>query len=118
MRSLIEFNTDIPKSALGLVPIFAHEGYPGHHTEAILKEQKLWRECGYGLASPERAQKSLGFMTHPLFRSYVFTYFEGYELISKAAGVADKTDVFLSCLNEQKLPSQLAAQGARLARGG
>ena len=210
-RSLIEFNTDIPISALGLVALFAHEGYPGHHTEAVLKERKFWLERGYGeaaamllhspaaviaegiamtaveiifpkgghinwtvdvllpaismeaqdssehmwrlqealrqlrpangnaailhhtgqlsseqtieyirtygLASPERAEKSFSFITHPLFRSYTFTYTEGYDLISRAAGAEDKTDVFLNCLTEQKLPSQLAEQGAKLARG-
>ncbi len=210
-RSLIEFNTDIPVSALRLVSLFAHEGYPGHHTEGTFKERKFWldRGCGEaaamllhspsaviaegiamtaveiifpawehvdwtvdvmlpyipmpaqessqqiqhllealrqlhsvsgnaaisyhtgqlskeqtieylqttGLASPERARKSFSFITHPLFRSYIFTYTEGYNLISRAAEVEDKTDLFLSCLTEQKLPSQLAAQGARLARG-
>jgi hypothetical protein len=210
-RSLIEFNTDIPISALGLVALFAHEGYPGHHSEGVIKERKFWLERGYGeaaamllhspaaviaegiattaveiifpkgghmdwtvdvllpaipieaqesaeqfwrleeamrhlrsvsgnaailfhtgqltseqtieyiqtyeLATPERAQKSFSFITHPLFRSYIFTYTEGYDLISRAAGAENKTDVFLSCLIEQKLPSQLAAQGAKLARG-
>jgi hypothetical protein len=45
---VIEFNTDIPTSALGLLDTFAHEGYPGHHTEAILKESLLYRERGWG----------------------------------------------------------------------
>jgi hypothetical protein len=47
-HSVIEFNTDIPTSALGLLDTFAHEGYPGHHTEAILKESLLYRERGWG----------------------------------------------------------------------
>jgi hypothetical protein len=57
-RSLIEFNTDLPVNALFILGIFAHEGYPGHHTEAQLKERLLWQERGYGeqavalLASP------------------------------------------------------------------
>ena len=32
-QSLIEFNTDIPVSALSLISTFAHEGYPGHAFE-------------------------------------------------------------------------------------
>jgi hypothetical protein len=47
-RSLIEFNTDIPSNAMALLDTFAHEGYPGHHTEAILKESLLYREKGWG----------------------------------------------------------------------
>jgi hypothetical protein len=46
-RSLIEFNTDVPVSALGLISTFAHEGYPGHHTEALLRERLLYHEKGY-----------------------------------------------------------------------
>jgi hypothetical protein len=47
-HSLIEFNTDIPISALDLAGLFAHEGYPGHHTEHQLKEQHLYQERGWG----------------------------------------------------------------------
>jgi hypothetical protein len=46
-RSLIEFNTDIPISALAILGTFAHEGYPGHHTEAQLKERYLYQQRGY-----------------------------------------------------------------------
>lgn len=208
-HSLIEINTDIAKSALGLLSLMAHEGYPGHHTEAALKEQHFWqnerygeasamllhspaaviaegiastaveiifpagqhlqwnlevllpaismpaRETAvqirrieeamqrlrgvtgnaailyhthelsqqqtleyiqtYGLSTPQRAEKILAFITHPLYRSYPFTYTEGYELIAKAAAGEDKSEPFLSCLRRQILPSQLAAQAARNA---
>ena len=46
-RSLIEFNTDLPLNALALLGTFAHEGYPGHHTEGTLKEIELYRRRGY-----------------------------------------------------------------------
>jgi hypothetical protein len=50
-RSLIEFNTDIPVSALSLLNTFAHEGYPGHHTEGVLKEKHLYQERGWAEAA-------------------------------------------------------------------
>lgn len=202
-RSLIEFNTDIPIPALGIVSTFAHEGYPGHHTEAILKEREFLHEmdywemgaallhspaaviaegiattaveiifpngaqhawnievllpaagitplqtaaemrrlteamiklryvggnaairyhsgelnraqtidylCTYALMTAERAAKSVSFMTHPLFRSYLFTYTQGYDLIAAASGNNDKRAIFDRCLTEQILPSQLGA---------
>lgn len=46
-QSLIEVNTDIPVNALHVLGTMAHEGYPGHHTEAQLKERALWQERGY-----------------------------------------------------------------------
>ncbi|MEZ4646242.1 MAG: hypothetical protein R3E31_26555 [Chloroflexota bacterium] len=202
-RSHIEFNTDIPISALSLIGTFAHEGYPGHHSEHLLKEQKFVHELGYGemaaallhspaaviaegiattaaeiifpegshhqwtlavllpaagivteetavhmqrlaqaseqlryvggnaailyhtgqlnreqaidylvtyaLSSPERAAKSFSFFTHPLFRSYIFTYTQGYDLIAQAAAAADgdKWPVFRRMLTEQIRPLQL-----------
>lgn len=46
-RSRIEFNTDIPVSALELVELFAHEAYPGHHTQHQLQEKHLYRDRGF-----------------------------------------------------------------------
>ncbi len=194
-KSLIEFNTDVPISALSVLSTFAHEGYPGHHTESSLKEIALYREKGYGeqaamllhepaavimegiamtaveiifpnntqyewiadvllpaagmdgletavslqqisqasaklryvsgnaaikyhtgalsreqaidyiqtyaLTTPERAAKSFSFLNHPLYRSYIFTYTQGYDLM-KASGMENGR-----LLTEQILPSQL-----------
>lgn len=200
-RSLIQFNTDTPISALGLISTFAHEGYPGHHTEHMLKERRFVREKGYGemaaallhspsaviaegiattaveiifpddshhawtrdvllpaagieteetaeeirrinragcalryasgnaailhhtgqltpeetvaylqeygLRSPQRAEKGLEFITHSLFRPYIFTYTQGYDLIEQAAENGDKLPIFRRLLTEQILPSQI-----------
>jgi hypothetical protein len=202
-RSLIEFNTDLPLQAPALIGTFAHEGYPGHHTEHMLKEMTLYRAKGYveqaamllhspaaviaegiattalemifpgrsyhewnldvafpaahiivepemaarlqemaetlkplryvngnaailyhsgrlsreqtieylqtyGLTTPDRAAKSFSFLSHPLFRSYVFTYSAGYDLI---AATADPAQTFLRLLTEQVLPSQIQPAG-------
>lgn len=202
-RSLIEFNTDIPLSVLQLLGTFAHEGYPGHHTEGILKEKRLLHEKGYGeaavlllhspaaviseaiavaatkmifpddtahewnlnvmlpaagltpyhgenatamsrlykaseqlrtvsanaallhhtgqlnrqqtieyiqtygLATPQRAEKSYDFITHPLSRNYVFTYTIGRDLFEQATEGQDPWPLFGRLLTEQVLPSQL-----------
>ena len=46
-RSRVELNTDLPTNLLWLMDLVCHEGYPGHHTEFILKEQHLYHENGY-----------------------------------------------------------------------
>ena len=202
-RSLIEFNTDIPLQATALIGTFAHEGYPGHHTEHMLKEKALYRDKGYaeqaamllhspaaviaegiattalemifpnddhhgwnaevllpaahiaatpdladqlrhvakasgdlryvtgnaailfhtgqldrqqtidyirtyGLVTPQRAAKSFSFLSHPLYRSYIFTYSVGYDLIK---GSADPAQTFRRLLTQQVLPSQLDLPG-------
>lgn len=204
-RSLIEFNTDLPVSALDVLGLFAHEAYPGHHTEAQLKERHLYAErgyaetasallhapaaviaegiattavevifpndshyawtagtllpaCGrpavdpeplrliaqarrelrhvsgnaallfhtgqlnaaqvidylrrYGLATEQRAQQSFRFITNPLFRAYIFTYTEGYDLIARAVGRLGRVELFKRLLVEPLLPSDLAALAA------
>jgi hypothetical protein len=61
-RSRIDINMDLPKYLHGLPHLLAHEGYPGHHTEHVLKEKGLCREQGrlehtlYLLNSPESVQ--------------------------------------------------------------
>ena len=49
-RSRIELNTDLPTRALHLLELFAHEAYPGHHTESSVKEHLFYREKGYAEA--------------------------------------------------------------------
>jgi hypothetical protein len=201
-RSHIEFNTDIPVSALNILGTFAHEGYPGHHTEGVLKEKYLLQQRGYaeqavallhspsaviaegiattavdiifpnntqydwlvevllpaagietgetaaqmrrlaeankygryvsgnaailyhtgqltadqaveyiqtyGLSSRPRAVQSFRFLTHPLFRSYTFTYTQGRALLQQAAAANNNLEeIFGRLLTEQILPSHL-----------
>ena len=47
MQSRIDINTDIPVYINMIAPMISHEGYPGHHTELTIKEQKLVKEKGY-----------------------------------------------------------------------
>lgn len=46
-RSRIDINTDLPLQINELANLIAHEGYPGHHTELSIKEQKLVTEKNY-----------------------------------------------------------------------
>jgi hypothetical protein len=61
-RSRIDINMDLPKHLHGLPHLLAHEGYPGHHTEHVLKERHLYRGQGklehtiFLINSPEAVQ--------------------------------------------------------------
>ena len=46
-RSLIEINTDLPMQVTELAELIAHEGYPGHHTEHCIKEERLVQQRNY-----------------------------------------------------------------------
>ena len=47
LKSRIEINTDLPLRSYVLPVLAAHEGYPGHHTEAVCKEAWLVRDRGH-----------------------------------------------------------------------
>jgi hypothetical protein len=47
-HSRVDVNTDLPSYLMALPDTMAHEAYPGHHTEHMLKEQHLWREARRG----------------------------------------------------------------------
>jgi hypothetical protein len=40
----------------------------------------------WSLVSPDRARQQLRFLTHPLWRAYISTYVEGYDLLSRWLG--------------------------------
>jgi len=46
-KSRIDFNLDLPIRVYTLPHLIAHEGYPGHHTEHAIKEQRLYLEGGW-----------------------------------------------------------------------
>jgi len=46
-QSGVELNVDLPTNLSGMVDLMAHEGYPGHHAEHVLKEKLLYRDRGY-----------------------------------------------------------------------
>ena len=43
-KSRIDVNTDIPLEWTNFLKLATHEGYPGHHTEHVIKEKKLFQE--------------------------------------------------------------------------
>jgi hypothetical protein len=43
-RSRIQVNADLPVSVVLLVTFAAHEAYPGHHAERVVKEAHLYRD--------------------------------------------------------------------------
>jgi hypothetical protein len=46
-QSRVELNTDLATDMKGLTDFICHEGYPGHHTEFVMKELHLFQERGY-----------------------------------------------------------------------
>jgi hypothetical protein len=68
----------------------------------------------WSLVSTERARQQLRFLTHPLWRAYITTYVEGFDLLAR--WLADRpegsslADRFLRLLDEPLTPAVVAAQ--------
>ncbi len=61
----------------------------------------------YRLATPEEARKSIEFITHPNFRSYIFTYTRGGALLDRLFERGDATGWFARLLNEPVTPGTI-----------
>ncbi len=81
-------------------------GQPESAVRQFLEEQAL--------QDPDRAAKTIEFITQPLFRTYIFSYAGGERLLSRwcdAAGEGAR-DRFFRLLTEQLTPSGIAAEVA------
>ena len=62
-NSRVEINIDANFSWSQILPFCAHEAYPGHHTETVIKEKLLFREqnyfehCIFMIQTPQRVIK-------------------------------------------------------------
>ncbi|GAC1445161.1 MAG: hypothetical protein NVSMB55_24650 [Mycobacteriales bacterium] len=61
----------------------------------------------WGLQPPERARKSLEFLTDPLWRAYISTYVEGERLLRGWLGTAEVSARFRRLLDEPLTPGEI-----------
>ncbi|HEX7471870.1 MAG TPA: hypothetical protein VF323_02210, partial [Candidatus Limnocylindrales bacterium] len=81
------------------------------HADGMAHADVLAYMCDVGLMAPERAAKQLEFIEHPLWRTYVFVYSAGEELLRQwldAAPPADRATRFGRLLHEQLTPGAIA----------
>jgi hypothetical protein len=80
------------------------------HADGASREEVLAYLERHLLTTPERAAKRLGFIDHPLWRTYVFVYFEGERLLSRwleRVPPAEQAARFRRLLVEQLTPDAI-----------
>ncbi|HLM06522.1 MAG TPA: DUF885 domain-containing protein [Blastococcus sp.] len=81
----------------------------GADTDEVVAYLQRW-----SLVSADRAAQQIRFLTHPLWRAYISTYVEGFDLLSEwlAARPADQpvADRFVRLLDEPLTPRAVAAE--------
>jgi hypothetical protein len=61
----------------------------------------------YGLRTEKEADQALKFLSNPLYRSYIFTYHMGYDLLEELFQRADRDLYFRRLLEEPVTPGQI-----------
>ena len=83
------------------------------HADGASREEVLAYLERYLVTTPERAAKRLEFIEHPLWRTYVFVYFEGERLLSRwldRVSPEDRARRFRRLLTEQLTPGAIVAE--------
>ncbi len=83
------------------------------HADGATREEVIAYLERYLLTTPDRAAKRLEFIDHPLWRTYVFVYFEGERLLSRwleRVPPADQAGRFRRLLTEQLTPGAILAE--------
>ncbi len=87
------------------------------HDQGADKDEVVAYLLQYGLSNAERAEKAFQFLSNPLFRSYVFNYRYGEEMIEALlAARGDAARWFTRLLTEPVTPSQIRAWTAGSAQ--
>jgi hypothetical protein len=81
----------------------------GLGSDAVTAHLQRW-----SLVSQDRATQQLRFLTHPLWRAYITTYVEGYDLLARWLGARPAgqpvADRFLRLLDEPLTPGRITAE--------
>jgi len=83
------------------------------HAEGVPREEVLAYLERRLLSTPERAAKRLEFISHPLWRTYVFVYFEGERLLRRwleMVPAEEQPARFRRLLTEQLTPSTIVEE--------
>ncbi|MFN2184562.1 MAG: hypothetical protein ACK2UU_11255 [Anaerolineae bacterium] len=92
--------TESLKGVSGNAALLLHmEGRPPEEVQAYIER--------YGLRTPEEASHSMRFLSNPLFRSYVFNYAMGKDLIAPLLEGPDALPNYRRLLTDPLTPSQV-----------
>ena len=84
------------------------------HEQGQSVEQAVEYQMRYGLRSEREARQSMEFIVHPLFRTYVYTYSVGYDLVQGyLRSRPDQVKAFAALLSEHWTPTRLRGTDRR-----
>ncbi|MGD8623788.1 MAG: DUF885 domain-containing protein, partial [Anaerolineae bacterium] len=79
------------------------------HREGRSAEEVQGYVMRYGLSTPKEAEQTLRFLENPLFRSYIFNYSTGKDLLAPLLEGKDAAENYWRLLTEPFTPVQVEA---------
>jgi len=83
------------------------------HEDGLSEDQVLAYLQHYALRTQDEARQTLKFLTNPLFRAYIFTYYYGRDLLRRAFEVHDVSSMFRRVVSEPVTPADLMEWGGK-----
>jgi hypothetical protein len=77
-----------------------------HDQNASREEIRAYLQ-DYGLYSEKEAEQTIDFLSNPLYRSYIFTFHVGYDLLKELLSKVDREVYFQRLLEEPVTPGQI-----------
>jgi hypothetical protein len=102
------------RAAQALASVVCNAGLMLHeHGQSV--DEAVAYMVKYSLRTEDEARRSIGFLTHPLFRTYIYTYTSGYELVSNyLQNRSNQAEAFCDLLTGHWTPTRL--RGSDLSR--
>lgn len=98
--------TTIKRAGRKLQGLMGNAAFMLHDQGKSEEEIKLYLQK-YGLSSEKEAKQSIKFISNPLYRSYIFTYHVGYDLLNELFSHVNRGTYFKRMLQEPVTPHQI-----------
>jgi hypothetical protein len=104
----VERQLGLARASRGLRWVSANAALLLHREGRSAEEVKSY-VMRYGLSTPKEAEQTLRFLENPLFRSYIFNYSTGKDLLAPLLEGADAAENYWRLLTEPFTPAQVEA---------
>lgn len=99
---------EVGRTARKLSGVWGNAAFMLHDRNTSADEISLYAQK-YDLSTEKEAEQMIKFISNPLYRSYIFTYDIGYELLEELFAQGDREQYFARILREPVTPTQIRA---------
>ena len=97
---------EVGRAARKMSGVWGNAAFLLHDRKIRAEEISLYAQK-YDLSTEKEAGKMIEFISNPLYRSYIFTYAVGYELLEELFAQGDREQYFARILREPVTPAQI-----------